>query len=92
MEKLPCAEKAHVKCFERGCAVGAEKKEQFFAERREKNQKASHQFAENEWSLHKLEPTIVAVNAERNEWRELSTEATEELKLVQADIALRLAI
>lgn len=89
---LLSTEKTHVKCLERKCTSKVEETQKLVAERRETSRAAGCQLAESEESLRGLQPKIAAAAAKRNEWRELATEAAEELKVAQDDVALQSAL
>lgn len=78
----------HVESPKRECATEAERWQRLFAEGREMSQTASHQLAEVEHSFQHIQSKLAAATTETNEWRELATEAAEELKVAHADVPL----
>lgn len=89
MEESLIAEKGKVARLECECATEAKKRQQLFAEHREKNQIASRPPVDRGDSLNAPQATMTAKAVERNKWREPAAGVEEELKVAQVDGALQ---
>lgn len=85
-------ERAQVERLERETAAEAEKRQQLLAKRRKTSLTASRQWVKDDESYHNLQSEIATVTAKLREWRQLTTETSEELSVALADVVQQLAL
>lgn len=91
-EEAFTAEKPRVKRSDLDVAALAEMRQQLLADCWKTSETASQQLAEDRESLQELQSIVATVTAELREWRKLTTETVEELKVGKANVIFQFGV